>query len=96
MTLYVDRKPSNSERRHFGCSICDIMNVEPCSYTTNAPAAQPEDDAPAESHALVSFREVSTAVDVGVVPLTGLAVVCHQARCHNKWQQGFPRLPETE
>ncbi len=45
---------------------------------------------------IVSFREVSTAVDVGVVPLTGLAVVCHQVRCHNELQQGFPRLPETE
>ena len=51
MTMYAHGKPSNSERRHFGCSICDNMHVEPCCYTTNAPAAQPEDDAPAESHA---------------------------------------------
>ena len=97
MTLYAHRKPSNSERRHFGCSICDIMHVEPFCYTTNALAAQPEDDAPAESHALiVSFREVSTAVDVGIVPLTCLPAVCYRARCHNKRQQCFPRLPETE
>ena len=73
------------------------MHVEPCCYTTNALAAQPEDDAPAESHALiVSFREVSTAVDVGIVPLTCLPAVCFRARCHNKRQPGFPRLPETE
>ena len=80
------------------------MHVEPCCYTTNALAAQPEDDAPAESHALiknifaliVSFREVSTAVDVGIVPLTCLLAVCYRARCHNKRQQCFPRLPETE
>ena len=71
-----------------------FMHVEPCCYTTNALAAQPEDDTPAAL--IVSFREVSTAVDVGIVPLTCLPAVCYRARCHNKRQQCFPRLPETE
>ena len=67
------------------------------NMVNDALAAQPEDDAPAESHALiVSFREVSTAVDVGIVPLTCLPAVCYRARCHNKRQQCFPRLLETE
>ena len=38
---------------------------------------------------IVSFREVGTAVDVGVVPLTGLAMVCHRARCHNNTIAGL-------
>ena len=82
--------------------ILDVVSVILCMWNhvviQRTPlAAQPEDDAPAESHALiVSFREVSTAVDVGIVPLTCLPAVCYRARCHNKRQQCFPRLPETE
>ena len=47
------------------------------------------------SFTLVSFRQVSTGVDVGVVPLTGPTVVCHRDSADNKRQKGFPCLPET-